>query len=315
MVACGTVAKANSEIVHNAEHRRMFGSVRYIIISNFAKSINNILVLDRSEFRQLPKAGDDSYSASRVRSQNFFRWGYSSLRESIGLSDACGHLWRHIRWNRERPLALRCTLFFDHGVIRDRVGSFDAFKRPMNDHIYCRTLAGVNEHRGKVTDYKAPVAFKSAVITLQQLQPYPRSPVLLRRFDIGVHGLAGNIGLPFSFNSQAISSIGLSESAISNIFSPVSLIFSLNSQFVSISTAALNFFERSCGGFGSTIGGLRSLSVGAVHLDCVSGVNRQQYHTSDFNKWLELVPPILLCLASNFAMCLGWWKAPYARIF
>src|SRR5260370_6700688 len=299
MVACGTVAKANSEIVHNAEHRRMFGSVRYIIISNFAKSINNILVLDRSEFSHLPKAGDDSYSASRVRSQNFFRWGYSSLRESIGLSDACGHLWRHIRWNRERPLALRCTLFFDHGVIRDRVGSFDAFKRPMNDHIYCRTLAGVNEHRGKVTDYKAPVAFKSAVITLQQLQPYPRSPVLLRRFDIGVHGLAGNIGLPFSFNSQAISSIGLSESAISNIFSPVSLIFSLNSQFVSISTAALNFFERSCGGFGRTNCGLPQLFLCAGLLCSVSRLNPQPINSRHFTQILEMLSPRPLSLSQE----------------
>src|SRR5439155_8273165 len=51
-----------------------------------------------------------------------------------------------------------------------------------------------------------------------------------------------------------------------------------------------------------------SFLVSTVHLDCVPSVDCKQNNSSQFHERLRLIPPILFCLASNLAMCLGWLK-------
>ncbi len=64
---------------------------------------------------------------------------------------------------------------------------------------------------------------------------------------------------------------------------------------------------------GGASGSICGLFVGAIHFNCVNGVNKQQHYASNLHKRLNLIPPIILCPAGNLAMCLGWWTARRAR--
>jgi hypothetical protein len=68
----------------------------------------------------------------------------------------------------------------------------------------------------------------------------------------------------------------------------------------------LSKFQLTRGGICSTLSGVRSLLVGAIHQNRKERVDREKYDASGFHVWLGLVPPILFCFASNLAMVLGW---------
>lgn len=73
-----------------------------------------------------------------------------------------------------------------------------------------------------------------------------------------------------------------------------------------------SFYESIMGSIGGTLGGIGSLLVGAVHFDRVSGIDGKKNYAKDFRSGFDVVPKILFCLASNFAMCFGWWRGRYA---
>src|SRR5439155_11147398 len=65
-----------------------------------------------------------------------------------------------------------------------------------------------------------------------------------------------------------------------------------------VSEGCLSIYEGLAGSLSSALRSVRSLLISTVHLDRISGVNREENGSADFHERLSLVPPILFCFAS-----------------
>lgn len=83
--------------------------------------------------------------------------------------------------------------------------------------------------------------------------------------------------------------------------------------FVSILGMALSNPEGILRNVCSLFSSVSRFFVSPVHLDRIDRVDKQEYDTANFYKWLSLIPPVLFFLLSTFVTCFGWWRARHAR--